>query len=570
MKFSAPKAPAVQGPRTFDELAAMLENAPANGTVELSQDIHEPPVYNWQPIAVRSGVTIKGNGFAIGSANDPSRQLSAPLIGNGAAAINNLTVENLTLHINFPNLASANPVGGVVTIANNSKFTNVNVCGVSAQPASLYVGGIAGESRGATSFTSCKNYADIIGLTDIGGIAGYAYSAGGAPTFSDCTNAGALRSANPNPSGGAEANIGGIVGSIRSGSIERCVNNGDISAICENVGGIAGRANAASIANSSNRASVSGASNNMAGIAGIAADAVKITNCSNSGAISPQDSAVGCCFGGIAGNLSTNGLIEHCVNTGAINGSEAAVGAASHVGGIVGHIFDNCNVLTSTNRGIVRGVDCAGGIAGVAESESPTRIIMSNNINTGDVACTGINIGGILGVAYSAVTVSNNSTVGSTGTIQGAKNIGGIVGFVGRYANAATRAGASVIENNRAAAPLISATGIAADDGVRRILGNFETNLETTLTLNNNYADTAMKLEGSNTSLYSYDYNAYTTALGALYNKSVVLADGSDHDYGLNRMNGLNRTLSDRSAGGVPAYGYACPPRRPTRRPFMC
>lgn len=148
---------------------------------------------------------------------------------------------------------------------------------------------------------NCRNYADVTGYSCwVGGIAGMVNKGG---RITGCYNAGNIRT--------GYANVGGIAGSL-NGTIENCVNTGDISAsdICTNylkqlqrAGGIAGGSNAADIKNCVNYGTVYAQNNNAGGIAG----SMEGTSTAGSG----NDNLISCInLGNVyCGNKATTGAI---------------------------------------------------------------------------------------------------------------------------------------------------------------------------------------------------------------------------------------------------------------------
>ena len=260
------------------------------------------------------------------------------------------------------------------------------------------------------------------------------------------------------------ANVGGIAGTSSGNSIITDVlNTGDVSSskvegqeyyAAGNVGGIVGKAVDTNISNATNKENeVRGAHN----------------------------------VGGIAGYFGGKGIIKTGINdggdimaTGARNGSEFVTEiirsgdnatekfTVGNIGGVVGYMFgDNVYIDGGANRGTVHTDEPAdpadvkdwqkaanvGGIVGKIDRVS-TKIINDNNVtaaavsnsyNTGDVlGYTGI--GGIAGMMYNGeiaksynlgyLRSTRQSTIGGSGVIIDALNMGGIVGDTTEESNA--------------------------------------------------------------------------------------------------------------------------------------
>lgn len=131
-------------------------------------------------------------------------------------------------------------IGGVAGAAVESQITNCIYTGTLTLSGSGYTdcGGIVGNSQQGSAISHCVNKGtiDTTGRTSstngqIGGIAGRLDSDSG--TVVSCTNEGSVK--------GKASNMGGIAGYAGGGSIENCLNKGDIeSTDGSNTGGIAG------------------------------------------------------------------------------------------------------------------------------------------------------------------------------------------------------------------------------------------------------------------------------------------------------------------------------------------
>lgn len=127
--------------------------------------------------------------------------------------------------------------------------------------------------------------------------------------------------------------------------------------------------------------------------------------------------------GALCGKASVNARAENCINL-------AAVSGGTYVGGIIGEFAGAASgIRNCINAGTVTGSNGVGGMAGI--SIKP----IEKCANLGTVITTGNYAGGIVGVAYAAVSFSynyNSGTVRNTiaGAAGGTRNAGGIVGGV--------------------------------------------------------------------------------------------------------------------------------------------
>lgn len=257
--------------------------------------------------------------------------------------------------------------------------------------------------------------------------------AGSVKTTSDCV-AGIASVAN----GGKE----GIL-------IENCTNKAVVEGNYEIGGIIAYGDGTLAVGNCSNEAAITGKGHYVGGVAGYLTGAdVKVTNCTNKGAVSGTYS-----IGGIVGHVFAS-TIESCVNDAAAvitgtdtasdgfykmnqgnsgwmwgNWSTAWAGGTPYntnnsirgIGGIAGY-GQNAKFISDTNNGTVNGVDKVGGIVGGAYTASTTSCT-----NNGAVTASNSMAGGILGWAYTAHTANGDT---NNGTITAKFCVGGLYGFL--------------------------------------------------------------------------------------------------------------------------------------------
>ena len=196
-------------------------------------------------------------------------------------------------------------------VQEGAKVRNLTVTGeVSPSGSQDQVGGIAGVNYG--SIENCKFAGNVVGDTEVGGIAGVNAESG---EIRRCESSG-------NVIGNHSA--GGITGS-NHGILNNCSNSGNINTysteVTYDLDDIT-MDNLEQINSTSNMA----AHTDTGGIAGISDG--KIYYCSNSGAIGYQH--VGYNTGGIVGRLH-QGYLQNCTNTGYVQGRK-------DVGGIVGQM----------------------------------------------------------------------------------------------------------------------------------------------------------------------------------------------------------------------------------------
>ena len=259
---------------------------------------------------------------------------------------------------------------------NGGKILNCyNYIAVEGASGSSEVGGLAGSNYGRIE-SSYNGGAVYSGGSDIGGIAGSNRQGG---IIKDCENNGRI--------GRLETrilNVGGIAG-FQEGSIEGCINNGEVSA-GQQAGGIAGLSNG-TIEGSTNRSTVRAASWDAGGVAG----------------------------------YNITGTIKSCTNEGAVIGT----GGGGNIGGVCGTNMGG-KIKNSFNTGAVNGKIVVGGVAGgnlYSYRGAPMPEITAC-YNAGEVTGTGWAIGGVCGNNQGYITASYN-----TKEVSGHEQVGGVAGL---------------------------------------------------------------------------------------------------------------------------------------------
>lgn len=260
------------------------------------------------------------------------------------------------------------------------------------------------------------------------------------------------------------ANVGGIAGTSSANSIITDVlNTGDVSSskvegqeyyAAGNVGGIVGKAVDTNISNATNKENEVRGAHNVGGIAGYFGGKGIIKTGINDG-------------GDIMATGARNGtnFVTEIIRSGANATEKFTVG---NIGGVVGYMFgDNVYIDGGANRGTVHTDEPAdpadvkdwqkaanvGGVVGKIDraftdtisDNNVTEAAVSNSYNTGDVlGYTGI--GGIAGMMYNGeiaksynlgyLRSTRQSTIGGSGKVIDALNMGGIVGDTTEESNA--------------------------------------------------------------------------------------------------------------------------------------
>lgn len=432
-------------------------------SAKLMANIEIPSDSTWTPIPKFYGV-LKGNDCTISG-------LKVVGESDGQAFIsysNGATIQDLTIAGSVTNTAENTAL--FVGVAYNTTFTNC----VAAE-GSIVVGddnnsaGIAGYVNGVT-IDGCSNYATISGEKYAGGIVGYA-SVDAAAVIKNTDNFGDISNVSSN-----NAYVGGIVAHIKNGQVDGCTNQGNLSSSLGYVGGIAGYVASATISDSHSKSgcTIEGESSYVGGIVGSLSEAT-VSSSTNASVITSTAGIAG----GIVGGAET-ASITSCQNL-----AEATVsGNSDSVAGVAGYVKD-VTITSSINYAPIIGAKYVAGVAGYANASYDTIIIECENhgsitnvvngssfaagiigkiqrgkiegcINTGQVASTSDYIGGIAGAnsatamvnCYSTADVSSDTSYGdcvgglvginennssivnsySIGDVEGASNVGGLVG----------------------------------------------------------------------------------------------------------------------------------------------
>ena len=220
----------------------------------------------------------------------------------------------------------------------------------------------------------------------------------------------------------------GIVGSLKSGTIENCIFAGKLNVAGYGNGGICGDANGDStiISNCTNKGTCINSLVNeedayrFAGIAGQARNGATISGCRNEGSII----SFAIQTGGIVGHAYTNVTIENCTNTGdvVVTGSPDYM---SNIGGIAGGLYEKVTLKNCTNSGNVSSYSRVAGIAGSVGTECK----VLDSINYGNISASSYQNGGVAGGIFEKAIVDRCINYGDVTVTSDEDCQGGIAGF---------------------------------------------------------------------------------------------------------------------------------------------
>ena len=202
--------------------------------------------------------------------------------------------------------------------------------------------------------------------------------------------------------------IGGLVASIRGGSVKNVTVTKSYFAGSSFMGAIAGEMAGGSIENCHNIGSYVGAHRRVGGIVGNVSGG-NVTGCTNSGKVefymvNSDINATRECYGGIVGSIEySSGVVSKCTNTGIVSSAGSSI---TGVAGIAGQIIDGATVDSCLNEGTVSAGASnslhVGGIAGFIYKAN-----IKNCISLGSVTGYGT-VGHVWGSPNTPQSYSNN------------------------------------------------------------------------------------------------------------------------------------------------------------------
>ena len=378
------------------DLATISADIAANNDIALTPNANyeagnpsSPPFQGTTYFGSYSG-TFTGNGATISG-------LTVPLFDYLSGSITNLNIETA--------------IGGVVgqgilsnTASAGSVISNVSAAG-RVNSENNDAGGLVGDSRG--TITGSNTSGTIVSTQSyVGGIAG--------------RSSGVIENSNSSMSVSSSGNfVGGLVGMANGEIIGSHATGAVESSGFGVVGGLVGYASGSSgevgITNSYATGAVEGY-RQVGGLIGLTGDTVVISESHATGLVTGNTEVGG--LVGLGGSSSgSTTTISESFATGTVHGS------GNEVGGLVGFIRYNGQIIDSYATGDVVGVANVGGIAGSVDNS----VSITNVASTGDIQATGI-VGGIVGSYSSSATLTNVSSFGSvTATDHGAGSLVGVM-----------------------------------------------------------------------------------------------------------------------------------------------
>lgn len=373
-------------------------------------------------------IVIKGANYVGGIAGQNSVEITGNVIGTGK------DIKNMPDVAGIVEIRGVSRVGGVAgSNTSTGKLNSVNirlgrVPAIIIEGTDINVGGIVGENSGTlgigstNTFISARGNIAVTGRANVGGIVG-------------------LNNA------GAELANCFVYDFYSQGSGTKVYYAPKIKSLDNNVGGIVGTNNA-SIKNSSvfsaNKdilLSISSDGNNAGGLIGSNISGGSTTKCSVVGnievVVKGETVLPGKAAGGIAGDNKSGTTITNCW-IGSSDGNKVIEDAERELGLII----NAPGATASFGTPKVTGNTYIGGIVGLNDGGIIDGIILRDNITIGRAAAGDVlngsnEVGGIAGGITASYQGTNNivrnckveNTATTKVTIQGSRNLGGIVGL---------------------------------------------------------------------------------------------------------------------------------------------
>ena len=306
------------------------------------------------------------DGATIDAGNNTAGVL-AGYIGSGTAvfgSISGITVKNSTVS------GTKQRLGGIAGYVKNISGTidDCHVINTTVESAADRVGGLFGQFDKSFMASNCTaENVSVHGTINIGGLVGVGYG-----NFTDCTSSGTVSSTNTTSN--ADIALGGLVGYFENGVISHCSSSVSIDQTTNgrDIGGLIGKMLAGTVEKSFATGDIQGMQRNVGGFIGLISNSSgtsTVTNCFSAGSVTGNahsggfigyfekgKAVISDCYatGSVSGSFSMGGLIGYVANNGlsmsksaAWNGSVTAASIAVDnwsSGAVVGVTFPNCTL----------------------------------------------------------------------------------------------------------------------------------------------------------------------------------------------------------------------------------
>ena len=333
------------------------------------------------------------NGSHHGNVN--GKQQTGGFVGVSSGTISDIVCEGTVTGTQYTGGFAGQNAANVTNVTASGNVTGTN-----------YTGGFAGRTVNST-VTSYTRTGDVVGSQYTGGFAGY--------------NESDINTASHNGTVKGTTYIGGFAGYTKSSDIDGYEHDGNITSTSGNyVGGFAGYATGSTMTSNFVKGKIT--TNNAKYVGGFAG---YVANCTVDDFQAQTGSINGNTYvGGFAGDV--RGLTAtSCYAIGDVTASSSSL-----VSGFIAYNYGalsltKCGTVSNVTVGQTSGTSRVGGLVGHLSGTSTNNTI-SNCFAVGDIKTNGDRIGGIVGDATKAVSITNSYYSGS---ITGTNYLGGIVGY---------------------------------------------------------------------------------------------------------------------------------------------
>ena len=384
--------------------------------IDLKDICSETSGKSWSPIGTDINIDFKGvydgQSYEISNLYINTSNIFGGLFGGNSGTIKNLKVVNA-------NIICSSYTGGIVG-GNSGLIENCEISNSKIICSGTQNGGIVGINAAGGIINNCTNFADVSGKNHIGGISGNNYQNS---QILNCNNWGNISGENwvggisgrndegslietsknngsisatgvlsTTGDGIIYAEAGGICGyQTNNSTISLCQNSGNISVSnnASNIGGIVGTNYSSTIEKSCNTVDINSTANyNTGGICGYTQNNSYIKECYNTGMIIGINQ-----ISGISGYVDST-YIENCYNLADISNSASNGEIVSGIGNIRTGIIKNCYNIGNITTGSVY----AGGISAINTTDL-SNIQISNCYYLNTINVKGINNQEVSGMA---------------------------------------------------------------------------------------------------------------------------------------------------------------------------
>lgn len=299
------------------------------------------------------GINLDGEGHTISNLTVGGGQVYPSFVGVLNGSVKNLVFDGATItggsqvagvlagYVGFSSSSIAGDISGITvknsTVTGNkrglgglagmlSKVTetveNCQVTSTTVTSGSDRVGGLFGQTEKGILVKDCTaEKITVSGTINIGGIAGVGYG-----SFTDCTSSGSISSTNTDTN--KDIALGGLVGYFENGTISHCSSSVSINQTTNgrDIGGLIGKMLIGKVEKSYSTGNVSGIQRNVGGLIGLitnngSGDSV-VSDCYATGSVNANAYS-----GGLLGLFEKgNAVISNCYSTSKVEGAGFAMG----------------------------------------------------------------------------------------------------------------------------------------------------------------------------------------------------------------------------------------------------